>query len=637
MKKIGLPKFDFRAQFSPGSINKEARTAELIWSTGARVLRSSFWDGPYFEELAMDASAIRMERLNNGAPLLNSHNARDLESQIGVVERAWIENGQGKALVRFSQNNPKAEPIWKDVADGVIRNVSVGYITHRFEQVEGGKDTSGKDTTPVFRAVDWEPMELSLVPIPADANAGVRAIEEKFECVFETRNFNGEGQTMNEVELKAKQEAEKRANEEAQKAAVEATQKRATEILACVRKAGLEMSFAEELIGNSEISLDAARAKIIDKISEKTPSVDARNPSITIVTDEIDTMKRGMESALLHRFDAKKYKVEGAAREFLGLSLKELAKETLEKRGVKTRGLSVSEIATRAFHTTSDFPEILANVANKSLRDGYEEAPATYAPIVREVEVADFKQISRTQLGDYPQLEKVGESGEFKRGTISEAAEKYQVETYGKVVAVSRQVIVNDDMASFTRLPMMAGIAARNKISNMVWDIIVSNPLMGDGIALFQLAAHKNLQTGAAAIKDGLSAMRSAMKKQTGLDGQLLNIMPRFLIVGSERETEAESLVSSLVIPNTVSDSIPLAFARSLQVIAEPRLGAAPYFLAASVGQIDIIELAYLQGQRGVFLETRMGFDVDGMELKARLDFGVKAIDFRGLQKNPGV
>lgn len=636
MKKVALPKFDFRAQFSPGSVDKEKRTAELVWSTGARVLRSSFWDGPYFEELSMDAGAIRMQRLNNGAPLLNSHNARDLSAQIGVVERAWIENGQGKALVRFAKDDDDAEKIWRKVQDGIVRNVSVGYVTHRFEQVEGGDET-----TPVFRAVDWEPMELSLVPIPADAGAGVRGAElEKFECVFETRNFKKEGDKMDAAALKAKQEAEKREAEEAQKAAVEATQKRATEILASVRKAGLDLSFAEELIGDEKISLDAARAKIIDKVEEKQKeisAIDSRNPTVTIVTAEVDTMKRGMESALLHRFDSKKYKLEGNAREFVGMSLRELAKETLEKRGIKTRGLSVSEIATRAFHTTSDFPEILANVANKSLRDGYEEAPATYAPIVREVEVADFKQISRTQLGDYPELEKVGESGEFKRGTVSEAAEKYQVETYGKVVAVSRQVIVNDDMAAFTRLPMMAGIAARNKISNLVWEIITSNPLMGDGIALFQLAAHKNLQAGAAAIKDGLSAMRSAMKHQTGLDGQLLNIMPRYLIIGTERETEAEALVSSLVIPSTVAEGAPLPFARTLQVISEPRLGAAPYYLAASTGQIDVIELAYLQGQRGVFLETRMGFDVDGMELKARLDFGVKAIDFRGLQKNPGV
>lgn len=632
-KKVSLPKFDIRAQFSPSTVDKEKRTAELVWSTGARVLRSSFWDGPYFEELSMEQGAIRMERLNNGAPLLNSHNARDLNSQIGVVERAWIENGQGKALVRFAKDDEEADKIWRKVQDGIVRNVSVGYVTHRFEQVEGGDET-----TPVFRAVDWEPMELSLVPIPADAGAGVRASEtEKFECVFETRNFNGEDKKMTLEEMKAKQEADKRAADEAQKLAVEAAQKRATEILASVRKAGLEMSFAEELIGNAELTLDAARSKIIDKLAEKTPAIDARNPAVTIVTDEIDTMKRGIEGALLHRFDSKKHKLEGNARDYTGMSLRELAKEVLEKRGVKTRGLSVSEIATRAFHSTSDFPEILANVANKSLRDGYEEAPATYAPIVREVEVADFKQISRTQLGDYPQLEKVGESGEFKRGSISEAAEKYSVETYGKVVAVTRQVIVNDDMAAFTRLPMMAGIAARNLISDKVWAIINNNPLMGDGIALFQLAAHKNLQTGAAAIKDGLSVMRSAMKKQTGLDGQLLNIMPRILIVPTERETEAETLVSSLVIPNTVGDANPLSFARTLQVIAEPRLAAAPYYLAAGIGQIDIIELAYLQGQRGVFLETRMGFDVDGMELKARLDFGVKAIDFRGLQKNPGV
>ena len=80
---------------------------------------------------------------------------------------------------------------------------------------------------------------------------------------------------------------------------------------------------------------------------------------------------------------------------------------------------------------------------------------------------------------------------------------------------------------------------------------------------------------------------------------------------------------------------------RSLAVIAEPRLdpasGAVPWFLVASPAAIDTIEYAYLEGQEGVALETRMGFDVDGVEVRARLDFGAKAIDWRGLYKNPGV
>jgi hypothetical protein len=80
-------------------------------------------------------------------------------------------------------------------------------------------------------------------------------------------------------------------------------------------------------------------------------------------------------------------------------------------------------------------------------------------------------------------------------------------------------------------------------------------------------------------------------------------------------------------------------FANTLQVVAEPRLDAASlisWYLAADPAQIDTIEYAYLEGQEGVYLESRVGFDVDGVELKARLDFAAKAIDWRGFWRNPG-
>jgi len=82
-------------------------------------------------------------------------------------------------------------------------------------------------------------------------------------------------------------------------------------------------------------------------------------------------------------------------------------------------------------------------------------------------------------------------------------------------------------------------------------------------------------------------------------------------------------------------------FAGRLQVIGEPRLipasGNDPWFLAADPARVDTIEYAYLDGQEGVYTETRTGFEVDGIEIKARHDFTAKAIDWRGLFKNAGV
>ena len=247
----------------------------------------------------------------------------------------------------------------------------------------------------------------------------------------------------------------------------------------------------------------------------------------------------------------------------------------------------------------------------------------------------------RLQLGEAPQLEKVNQSGEFKRGTIGEAQETYRIETFGKVIGITRQVLINDDLDAFTRVPALFGTSAATLESDVVWGIFTANPAMADGNALFH-ASHKNLAgAGAALDVAGLAKARTAMAQQRGLDGKtLLNVRPTYLVVPSALELSAEQLLAQNIVPAKATDVVPASI-RSLAVIAEPRLdpacGAVPWFLVASPAAIDTIEYAYLEGQEGVALETRMGFDVDGVEVRARLDFGAKAIDWRGLYKNPGV
>jgi phage major head subunit gpT-like protein len=357
--------------------------------------------------------------------------------------------------------------------------------------------------------------------------------------------------------------------------------------------------------------------------------------------DATETRRSAVEGALLHRYDPQRFALSEPAREWRGLSLIEMARGWLESEGTRVRGLSRDEIATRALHTTSDFPAILAGVTNKTLRAAYDTAPRTYPAIARRTTVADFKLVHRLQLGEAPQLEKVNQSGEFKRGTIGEAQETYRIETFGKVIGITRQVLINDDLDAFTRVPALFGTSAATLESDVVWGIFTANPAMADGTTLFH-ANHKNLAgSGAALDVAGLAKARTAMAQQRGLDGKtLLNVRPAYLVVPSALELAAEQLLAQNIVPAKAADVVPSSI-RSLAVIAEPRLdpasGAVPWFLVASPAAIDTIEYAYLEGQEGVALETRMGFDVDGVEVRARLDFGAKAIDWRGLFKNPGV
>lgn len=182
---IDLPPLCLRAQVGTGSINEDKRTVDLIFSTGAPVQRMDYWTGKkYIERLGMKPENIQLDRLNSGAPLLDSHSAYNLSSQIGVVEpdSAKVVKGQGVATVRFSRR-PEVEPIWGDVKDRILTAVSVGYRVLRFEEtagVDGG--------IPTRLATLWEPHEVSLVSMPADIGAKVRG-EDKSQlnqCVLVT-------------------------------------------------------------------------------------------------------------------------------------------------------------------------------------------------------------------------------------------------------------------------------------------------------------------------------------------------------------------------------------------------------------------------------------------------------------------
>jgi HK97 family phage prohead protease len=166
---IDLPALCVRAEV--GSVNEDARTVDLIFSTGASVDRMDYWSGKrYREVLSMDPAHVRLERLNAGGPLLDSHSAWSVGDILGTVVpgSARIEKGKGVATVRFSKREA-VEPIWQDVRDGIISSVSVGYRIHKFEE------ETKKDAVPVRTAIDWEPYEVSMVPMPADTGAKVRA------------------------------------------------------------------------------------------------------------------------------------------------------------------------------------------------------------------------------------------------------------------------------------------------------------------------------------------------------------------------------------------------------------------------------------------------------------------------------
>jgi hypothetical protein len=609
---------------SPGA--QDERTATLTWYTGASVRRFD-GRGPFEMRFSMEPGAVRLGRLTSGsAPLLNSHRDYTVDDVVGVIAKAWVDKGQGKATVRFSKR-ADVDAIWQDVQDGILRNASMGVAIHALEDVT----PQGAQLRQVL-VTDWEPEEVSLVPIGADPGAGF-----KFQ-----RATGPQEQTMEETITQAGEQArasvETNVDAERQSAAL-AERTRILELDKIGRAVNLDGRLVTQHV-EAGTSIEEFRRLALDELARRSAETPIRTATSVVTRDEVETRRTGIATALLHRYDPAVFPLrDDVGRDWAGLTLLDLARESLEASGTRTRRMARHDIAKLAL-STSDFPNILADVANKTLRQAYEAYPRTFLPFSRRRSAADFKNINAVQLGEAPSLQKVNEKGEFTHGSIAESKETYKLATYGRIVSITRQVIINDDLSAFTRIPAGFGVAAATLESDTVWGIITSNPNMGDGVALFH-ANHTNLNTGgtSALALTGLGTGMAVMAKQKGLDGvTVLNVQPRYVAVPVALQLTAFQLVAANLAPVQSANIVP-DYIRALTPIAEPRLDASSataWYLFASPDQIDTVEYAYLEGQDGVYIETRQGFDVDGVEIKARLDFGAKAIDWRGMQKNAG-
>jgi len=353
---------------------------------------------------------------------------------------------------------------------------------------------------------------------------------------------------------------------------------------------------------------------------------------------------RAATDALLLKNNIKPKLLHPAAHDVMGMSLTDMAKTMVgQAGGTIRRGLfgarsETSQDVIKAAMTTSDFPLLLENVASKSLMSGYDSEPASHRVWVNQTDVSDFKTQKRVALSEAPGLELINERGEYKHGAMYEKGEGFALQTFGKIISLSRQMMINDDLNALTKIPNALGRSAARLEADKVYGILTGNPAMADGTALFH-ANHNNLMTAAALSIDSLGFARASMRKQKGMQGAILNIVPRFLIVPAALESEAEQLVETLVDPTRQNATPQHAWIRGLEIVVDARLdenSSVSWYLAADFNQVDTIEVAYLQGQRGAFIDQQENFDSDALKVKCRLDFQAAPIDWIGLIKNPG-
>jgi hypothetical protein len=628
------------ALLAPNSWDEETRSATIVISTDADV-------GDGFQLLHAPEAIRWPER-----PLPADYDhKRTSESIWGAVMDLSLERAA----------DGTNQLIGRVVVDGPAEAVEIALPRFRTGSARFSVDArifawrEGDPGTPLV-ATEWSPQLVSLVSAGQDTHAVMRSTNPTVDTSMTVESQAGSDPvTENIAAPAAAPEAAACAVATAEPESDDAVQRAAADKLELVvRRAASEARLPEDVVQRI-LSENRGRSQVealTAVVREHRIAVEAKNPvnpghgaPIAVVRDQGETLVRAFNSELERRAGLISAPTEEGKAAY-GLTCLEMCRNYLSSRGVNTLGMSKNEVVSRAFHSTSDFPNLFANVANKTLLAAYAEEPQTWRPLARQRNLPDFKQVTDLQIAGQIVPEKILEGGEYKSGTLTEGKATWNLATYGKRIAVTRQAIINDDLDSLSRVPELLGRGCRLLESNMVWDLLTSGAngatVSLDGKALFH-ADHTNTISGGTSVIGiaGMDAAKTKLRKQQDLAGNMLNLTPAYLVVPVELETTAlQFLYPTGYAPAALTGSAgPNPFAGGVQLIVEPRLSTdstAYWYLCSSPNRVEMITFGYLAGEAGPTITTTEKRDPDGVELLVRMDFGCTLSDYRGFVRSAG-
>lgn len=639
---------DVSARFAPSSYDAATRTVEAVFSAGTRISR---WG--VFEELAISADAIDLGRVALGqCRLLDTHNQYSLNAVLGIVESARIEGGQLIGRIRFADTEAgrTAEGM---VARGELTGISVGYRVTTWSLV------SLENEVEIWRADKWELLEVSLVAVPADplastrsaANLSQRADAHSEETDDMRRNV-APGNPATDPALAPEgtraapapapaPEATRAAPAADSSAAVAAERTRSADILSIGTRAGMAQDAISAALADGT-SVEIFRTRAFDHMAAAADRT--RTDNTEIIRDETQTRMDHMIDALTVRMGGTLRDENGAARaisaearNYSRHSLAEMASIVLNERSMPRDAAQREETLRRAMHSTSDFPVIFESTINRVLASRYQVQAPTYRRIAAQRNFKDFRPHEQVRVGDFPMLQKVTENGEIKFGTFGENKEMVSVGAYAVQFALSRQMLVNDNIGAIDQMLGSYGdmVSAFEENTFYAMKLVAAGlgPVLNEDNKTVFHAGHGNLAgAGTAITTDALSAGRAAMRKQKNQSGNLINVQPRILLVGPDKETEADKAVA-VITPTGAGDVNP--FSKKLEVIAGPITGNA-WELYADPSVLPVFVWGMLDGYTAPRLRIENPFGVQGVGVSLEHDFGSGAIDFRGGYRNGG-
>ena len=410
---------------------------------------------------------------------------------------------------------------------------------------------------------------------------------------------------------------------------------------------GVRETFTRVLL-DPVMSVERARAELLATLGNGVTPANPQQiaPQVEMGASEADKFRAACSQAILARAGQlpEKERADLGQNPHRGARLVDIARASLERIRIDTRGMSQMDIVAAAFtQSTSDFPILLENTMHKTLQAAYAVAALTWRRFCAVGSVSDFRAHPRYRAGSLSNLDSVNELGEFKNKTIPDG-EKSSITagTKGNIINLSRQAVVNDDLGAFVGLAASLGRAAARTIEADVYALLALNsglgPTMSDTYSLFH-ANHSNIATAGAISMASLDVDQVVMASQKDVGGNdYLDLRPAVLLVPLGLRGTAVGIIGAEYDPDTTGKLQKPNIVKGMvaDVVGSPRLTGTRRYLFANPAEAPVLEVAFLDGQQDPYLETQAGFTTDGAMYKVRLDYGTAAIDYRGAVTNAG-
>jgi len=627
-------------------------------------------------------------------PILKDHNRSLI---VGHTESIRIEGNQLLVSGVISGAGAVAQEIVESSRNGFPWQASLGASSGKAEFVPKGKSAqaNGREFAgPVYIARRSTLGEVSFVALGADDNTSasvaaartnqtnnthiVKEDDMTFTQWLEAKGFNPgtltETQTTNLEAMFNASNAQTTGTE----ADHDANAGDRTDVIARIRTetAAETTRIAEvrRICGGKHDEIEAsAIAEGWDTTQTELEVLRAQRPTLTRGGVRNDTdhahsgraleaamcLSAGLSESQVGKWYDEKTMNAALARDLQGAGLHTLIYETIHAAGDHVRPGRIDnetiraafaangrllQASSSAFSTVS-LSGILSNVANKTMLAAYNAVESVVAQFSAETDVNDFKEVTRYRLTGNGVFEKVGPDGELKHAGLSEQAFKNKVETFGRMISLTRQMMINDDLGAFLQIPRLIGRMSALKREEAVFELLLSNP------SNFFDAANKNFLAGVdtALSIDALTKAEQVFLDQTDSEGKPVLLSPSVLLVPSSLKVAAQVLMTETRVNEVTDTNKPKPavnpHAGKWKPVASPYLNAQgitggsakAWYLLANPADVAAVEIAYLRGKRTPTIESGdTDFNTLGMQWRGYFDFGVAMQDHRAAVKSKG-